>query len=555
MLGLHFRRTTIMAIALSTIWFVRAPAQSTDTPELDVRKAIDTYLYGNPGQVASARTRLVEAGFESVYPYFQDVLRIESPEYLRAIQLFVSIDDERIVPALRDYLLDVNDGRFWRQSDDPLSSVRTSMRQDVIEAAASFGYATASEVLLSADTQDGYYWGDVAHIFRNIDGDDATLVLIDLVQTGLSPTVSYAATALVLRRPLWAVPHLETAFKSTPSKLSRLEILKVLKELWKPEESENREFELVTRTPITAWYFVRTASRSPHLRDLLTHYQRNFLDYIEQIPECYARALYGCHGVQVSVLGPVCEGLPMWDDAARHWVETNRDAIIDDLMKPYEIWGRIEEGSFSIYPSDAQVLAYLKATESFQWLRDSFVYSPGNRYTGEGSYPFSFSDGGAFPYHKVLGEAIEYLTAKPIAEAIQPTDDELDMLSSFVRGESLKHADRETALYRLFRLAPDVARTEVLQAFRRSGPEHYRNFVITIDGFISDSSPATQEILELLGPPAEREVNEWTYKIGPAQSFSFSKGGEYRLFFVGNRLVDTEILAIGASGELEEWPL
>ena len=84
---------------------------------------------------------------------------------------------------------------------------------------------------------------------------------------------------------------------------------------------------------------------------------------------------------------------------------------------------------------------------------------------------------------------------------------------------------------------------------------HYRNFVITIDGFISDSSLATQEILELLGPPAEREGNEWTYKIGPAQSFSFSKGGEYKLFFVENRLVDTEILEIGASGELEEWQL
>ena len=553
MLGMHLRRTAIIAIALSTIWFVRPSAQFRDTPKLDVEQAINGYLYGNSGQVATAKIQLEEAGFDAVYPYFHDVLRIESPEYLRAIQLFVSIDDERVVPVLRDYLLDVNEGMFWRRNDDPLSSVRTSMRQDVIEAIALFGYGSASRWLLSVDTQDGYYWGDVAHIFRNIEGDEATLVLIDLVQTGLSPTVSYAATALVRRRPLWAMPHLETAFKSTPSKSSRLEILKVLKELWEPEESENREFDLATRAPITDWNSVRTASRSPYFRDLLTDYQRNFLDNIEQIPECYARAIYWCHGVQVSVLGPICEGEPMWDDGARHWVDTNRDAIIGDLMRPYEMWGRIQEGSFSIYPSDAQVLAYLKATESLQWLRGSFVYSPGNRYTGEGSYPFSFSDGGAFPYHNVLGEAIEYLTGKPIAEAIQPTDEELDTLIRYVRGDSENHADRETALYRLFRLVPEIARTEALTAFRRSGPEHYRNFVITIDRFISESSPTTQEILELLGPPAEREGNEWTYKIGPAQSFSFSKGGEYKLFFSENRLMSTKILEIEWTGELVPW--
>lgn len=552
-LGMHLRRTTIIAIALSMIWVVHASAQSTDAPELDVEQAIDQYLYGNSRQVAAAKTQLVEAGFDAVYPYFQNVLGVESPEYLLAIQLFVLIEDERVVPVLRDHLLDVSEGRLWRYSNVPHWSIRNSVREDVIEAIASFGYAAASDELLFTDTLSADYWRDVAKVFSNIEGDEATLVLLDLLQSGLSSAVGYAASALARRDPSLAMPHLEIAFKSTRYRISRQSILNVLKGLWGPVDAERRAFALVTADPITDWHFVRAVAHLPHLREMMSDYQRNYLKHIELIPEQYARAIYWCHSVQVSALGPVAGAEPMWDDAARRWVDTNRDAIVRDLMRLYEMWGRIEEGGFSIYPSDAQVLTYLKATESLQWLRDSFVYSPGNRYTGEGSYPFSYSDAGPFPYHSVLAEAIEYLTRKPIAEAIQVTDEEVDMLSRFVHGESSKPADAQTALHRLFQLAPEVAQAESLDAFRRSGPEHNRDFVITIDGFILKSSPTTQELRELLGPPAESEEREWAYRIGRSQGSGFSKGGEYKVYFWENRLVRTEILETQWSGGLAPW--
>lgn len=503
----------------------------------DVQSLVEQYLWGTPNESAAAAGRLTALPLDEVNPVLAAVIEPESLDYLNAIQLYTQFDDPATIRVLVDFLVEYAEDTWMRSK--PYHDFIFELHETVISAVSSYGYDAAEPYLAQETTQHDYFWDAIARIYSKTGDHRAMRSLVDLARDGDEYTARSAASGLIRNEASWLVPELEIAYKAAPRRSSRYGILGVLRELWETNLAKEREFRLVTSDPIVDWYDVTCLSQEGFDRRL-TDFQRKFVKNIEQIPEYgYARAVYQCNALSMTDYVSTGNDESVWSLEQQDWVMENREAIVDELMRPYRMWGVRVENAFAIYPSNAQVLAYLEADEALPWLRDSFVYSAGNHFTGEGAHPFSYFREGPFPYHDVLGGAIEYLTGKPLSDAIVLTPAELDFLIE----DRISAQFSPTWLFRLYCLQPERAKEELFRLFRECGPEHDLNLAITIVDALRGLELSKQEIVRRLGPPSYTRGSHWRYSVAPYRETAKEKVAyTLRPTFSDDRLADIALL-------------